>query len=308
MMTLNSFVSRKMILALVLVVSLLGSVASECFLADMKPPYVTGLKLSGERETQCEDRRPCRLVNSKVESPGNDSNVASEDEIETLNDWKAQFAQYAESMLRGETSIEEWIECHSDSVTFDLADGPGTALNVDQFTLLFNTYIELVTNYTHGYSTVEIIDHHTLEFHYIRTTRARLGFMRKALPWVTAMSNVDDQSGEIEFNSWETFQWRMDDEGKIMKATLIAPKFQRQILGALLSVYMTTYGPIGREGEAGPSQTLTIFGYNAFVMMLIALISVITMLIGTCLLLFMRMSKHCVPQTVAYNKVEIVSE
>jgi len=275
-------------------------------LAEMKPPYTTGLKLSGERETHCEDRRPCRLVNTKVESTGNDSNVASEDEIETMNDWKAQTAQHLESLSRGETVMEEWIECYSDSITFDAADGPGMALNVDQHTLLMNTYMELVTNYTVGYTTFEIIDDHTLEFHQISTTRARLGFMRKALPWITAMSNVDDQSGEIEFNSWDIYHVRMDDEGKFVKLSLIAPKFQRQIFGALLSVYMTTIGPIGQEGD--PSQTLTIFGYNAFVVMLIALISVITMLIGTCLLLFMRMSKHCVPQTVAYNKVEIVSE
>jgi len=202
--------------------------------------------------------------------------------------------------------MDEWIECYSDSITFDFADGAGMALNVDQHALVWNTYIELITNSTIGYSTVEIIDDHTLEFHRTETTRVRLGFMRKALPWITGMSNVDDQSGEIEFNSYDVYHLRMDDEGKIAKVSLVAPKFQRQIFGALLSLYMTTSGPIGREGDL--SQTLTIFGYNAFVVMLIALISVITILIGTCLLLFMRMSKHCVPQTVAYNKVEIVSE
>ena len=73
-----------------------------------------------------------------------------------------------------------------------------------------------------------------------------------------------------------------------------------------LTLYVTTNGPI-RE-DMGHQETLTLFGSNYFVVIIITLISVMTTLLGLCVFVSMRFCARRGSEPVIYNKVEIVTD
>ena len=74
----------------------------------------------------------------------------------------------------------------------------------------------------------------------------------------------------------------------------------------MLSVYITTSGPIAQDVSA--TGTLTIFGYNAVVVILISFISVITTLVAMCVLFSMRYCARRGSEPVVYKKVDVVTD
>ena len=103
----------------------------------------------------------------------------------------------------------------------------------------------------------------------------------------------------------DRLQFQYDDDGMIQKTTGLTPE-SRQFIEFLLSVYTTTTGPI--EQDLGPTGKLTIFGYNAIVVIFLALISVLTTLVGFCIFISMRYFARRGSERVVYKKVEIVTD
>merc|ERR1711879_22333 len=112
--------------------------------------------------------------------------------------------------------------------------------------------------------------------------------------------------GEVGWEAWTKLRFRIDDEGFIDEFTIVSPKFSRQILGAILSLYVTTSGPFGQD--LGATETLTIFGYNAVVVILISLMSVMTTLIAMCVCCSMRYCARHGSEPVVYKKVDVVTD
>lgn len=285
-----SFHTVKM-LGLILLLTCYGTiVGSTCFLPEERPPFTVGLNTTAEPNTT--------LI-------GKDKGQLKE-EIERLRDYESNMEAHIVSLNLRETDFDEWTECFSNSITFNFADGPGSALNYDEWRILVNTYTELITNFTTRNGSAEFIDDHTIQVKFIRTARGQFGFLRGVLPWITALSDVDHNDGEIGWESWVKLRLHIDDKGLIDEFILVSAQFTRQIFGAILSLYVTTSGPIGQD--MGPSETLTIFGYNAIVVILFGVISVLTILVGICVYLSMRVCARRGSKPVVYQKVEIVPD
>ena len=267
--------------------SSLTSVRS-CFLPKEMPPFTVGLNTTANTTDMGQDEAQLK------------------GEIEHLRDWESTLEEHLVSFYHMESDIEEWIKCYSDSVTLNFADGPGSAMNSDEWRIMMNTFEELQTAYSVRNGSAEFVDDHTIEVQFIRAVRGQFGFMRGALPWITALSDVDDNDGEIGFESWVKLRFHINDQGLIDDFVLVSPKFMRQIVGAILTLYVTTSGPIAQDLES--AETLTIFGYNAIVLILLALISVLTTLIGICVYLSMRYCARRGSEPVVYRKVEIVND
>ena len=97
-----------------LMVSYLASVRSRCFLPEEMPPFPVGLNTPAELSTTF-------MVTDEVDV---------EDEIELLRDWESMLEAHLVSYLNRETDLDEWTECYSVSITFNFADGPGSAMNI----------------------------------------------------------------------------------------------------------------------------------------------------------------------------------
>jgi len=284
----NSNMMQKLSL-MFLMGSSLTSVRS-CFLPEENPPFTVGLNTTANTTDMGEDE--AQLM----------------DEIEHLRDWESVLEEHFISYLNRETTLEEWIECGSDSLTLNIADGPGSALKVDEYRIVINTFHELTTNFEikNGSNSAEFIDDHTIEVKYIQITSGQFGFMRGVFPWITALSDADDNDGEIGWEAWQTVRIRINDDGLIQEFSIVSPQFVRQILGAILALYVTTSGPIIQDVES--TETLTIFGYNAIVVILLTLISVLTTLVGLCVYLSMQYCARRGSEPVVYRKVEIVTD
>jgi len=273
-----------------LMTSYLATIQSKCFLPPEMPPFPAGLNSTAESNTTVMGLNEDQL----------------EDEIELLREWEASMEKHILSYLHRHMTCDEWMECYSDSVTFNFADGPGSALDFDEHRIISKTYQELLTKYSFRDGSAEFIDDHTIEVEFIQTASGQFGFMRGVLPWITAMSDVEDNDGEIGFESWVKLRFHIDDEGLIEEFIIVSPQFLRQILGALLSFYVTTQGPFGQD--MGQQETLTLFGYNYFVVIIITLISVMTTLVGICVFISMRFCARRGSEPVLYKKVEIVTD
>ena len=290
-------------------IALLRTGHSGCFLPKMIPPFTVELRTkSNGNPTSAPTTAPTASPTNAPTSAPSASPIADElkDEIEHLRHWESVLRKHFISYLKGETDLEEFKVCYSDSVTFNLADGPGSAMNIHEYHIVTNTYIELLTNYSNKNSSAEFIDDHTIEVKYIQITSGQFGFMRGVFPWITALSDVDGNDGEIGWEAWQTVKIRTNDDGLIQEFTIVSPQFVRQILGAILALYVTTRGPIIQDVES--AETLTIFGYNAIVVIMLALISVMTTLVGLCVYLSMRYCARRGSEPVVYRKVEIVTD
>ena len=278
------------IFRLLMIISYFTTVQSKCFLPPQMPPFPVGLNTTTETNTTVMGLNDDQLQN----------------ELELLRRWEASMEKHILSFLHQEMDCDEWMECNSDSVTFNFADGPGSTLDFDEHRIISKTYQELLTKYSFRNGSAEFIDDHTIEVKAIQTASGQFGFMRGVLPWITALSDVDDNDGEIGFESWVKLRFLIDDEGLIEEYIIVSPQFLRQILGALLILYATTNGPIRQD--MGHQKTLTLFGNNYFVVIIITLISVMTTLLGLCVFVSMRFCVHRGSEPVLYNKVEIVTD
>merc|ERR1719244_2447238 len=150
------------------------------------------------------------------------------------------------------TDIGEWMDCYSDTATFNFADGPGSAMDVDEYRIVANTYPQLLTNIVISNGSAEFIDDHTIEVTFIQTISPQFGVMRDVLPFI---------AGDVEtaWESWTTWRFRINDDGLMEEFVVVSPEFIRQILGAILTVYVTTSGPITTMAP-DTQKTLTIFG------------------------------------------------
>ena len=268
---------------ILMLVSYLTSVRSRCFLPEEMPPFTVGLNTTANTTDMGEDEAQIK------------------DEIELLQEWDSILEEHVVSYLMQRTGIEEELDCYSDSATFNFADGAGSAMNVDEYRIVVNTYPQLLTNIVISNGSAEFIDDHTIEVTFIQTISPQVGVMRDVLPFIA----VDE---ETEWESWTTWRFRFDDNGLIEQMTVVSPQFMRTIFGTVLSLYVVTRGPIVRDLGPDSPETLTIFGYNAIVVILLALIFVTTTLMATCVFLSMRYCARRGSQLVVYKKVEVATD
>jgi len=155
----------------------------------------------------------------------------------------------------------------------------------------------------------EYIDDHTIEVNFVTKTTGSFGILRNALPWIEALSKVDDNDGSVRFESLNRCRYEFDDNGLIQKETMVSPKFQREIMGAILSLYLTTSKPMENdENDMESADSLTLFGYNAIVVIMVALISVMTIVI--CVLLSMQIyaCRGAMFPRIKYGTVDVVTD
>jgi len=248
------------------------------------PPFTVGLNTTANTTDMGEDEAQIK------------------DEIELLRKWDSILEEHLVSYLLQMTDIEEWMDCYSDTATFNFADGPGSAMSVDEYRIVANTYPQLLTfaDIVISNGSAEFIDDHTIEVSFIQTISPQFGVMRDMLPFIAG-------DEETEWEMWTTWRFRFNDDGLMEEFVVVSPEWIRQIGGAVLTVYVTTSGPITTMAP-DTQETLTIFGYNAIVVILLALISVTTTLVATCVFLSMRYCARRGSQLVVYKKVEIVTD
>ena len=269
---------------MLMVTSYLTSICSLCFLPDEMPPFTVGLNTTANTTDMGEDEAQIK------------------DEIELLRKWDSILEEHFVSYLMQMTDIEEWMDCYSDTATFNFADGPGSAMSVDEYRIVAKTYPQLLTieDIVISNGSAEFIDDHTIEVSFIQTISPQFGVMRDMLPFIAG-------DEETEWEMWTTWRFRFDDNGLMEEFVVVSPEWVRQIGGAVLTVYVTTSGPITTMAP-DTQETLTIFGYNAIVVILLALMFVTTTLVATCVFLSMRYCARRGSQLVVYKKVEIVTD
>jgi len=188
-----------------------------------------------------------------------------------------------------------------------LANGAvGSAMTVEEFRILANTYGDLITDFSIMNGTAEYVEVDTIEIRNVEVVEGDLGFLSGALHWITALSPNGERDGKMEWSTLVTLRWRIDENGMITGFHYVSPEWQRQIFGVLLSLYASTRGPI--ENEMDFSGKMTLFGYNYFVVMIIAVISSMTTLLGMCVFVSIRCFESQGTETVRYNKVEVVTD
>merc|ERR1719295_2483687 len=120
-------------------------------------------------------------------------------------------------MLRS-TDLDEFIECYSDSVTVNFSVKDGSA---------------------------EFTDENTIEMKFLQKSSGQFGFLRGLLPWIGEQTDSD---GSVEWETWTTIRFHIDDDGLIDEFTIASPQFIREILGAIEGLYATTtIEPIGQD-------------------------------------------------------------
>ena len=136
------------------------------------------------------------------------------------------------------------------------------------------------------------------------------GLFREAIRWISGLRQVESNRGVIEWESEMTFHLRLDSDGMINKVTMVSPKMIRKLLGALLTFYVTTSGPITTTPGPLPATNdmetggpLTLFGHNAFLVILLALVVVITMLFGLCVMVSMHLCSPPKSKSLIYEQV-----
>jgi len=255
------------------------AVRSECFLPDMNPPFTVGL-----------------ITSAPTKAP-TASPTEAEAEIAYLEKWDVSVEEHATSYFNGRSDLDEWIDCYADSISFDFSDGVGSELSLEEYRILVNTFQSLINEYSIKHGSAEYIDDHTVEMTFVAGGTAEFGFMKGALSWVS--DYVDSEEGDdgvIQMETEVKAQFTFDDDGNINQMAFVSPTYIRQVFGVLLSLYVTTSGPI--EDSAG---SLTLFGYNAFMVIFVGLMTVLTTVIGMCVLVSMR---FCViRKTTHYGKV-----
>jgi hypothetical protein len=251
----------KMLGLMFLMVSLVDiwCVRSGCFLPDEMPPFTVGLDTSATNETA---------------------------EVEEFEDWESTMEEHLFSYMLSSTNLDEFIECYSDSVTVNFSDGAGSAMGVDEYRVVSNTYDELVSNFTVKDGSAEFIDENTIEVKFLQKSSGQFGFMRGLVPWI---GEKMDSDGSVEWETWTTLLFRIDDDGLIEQFTIASPQFIREILGAIESLYS---GPSGHD-LGSTSETLNFFNFtmdNAIAVKLAAFISVMTTLVALCVFVSTRIS------------------
>ena len=122
-------------------------VHSGCFLPEEMPPFDVGVDTKDSNETA---------------------------EVEQFEDWESTLEDHLFSYMLRSTDLDEFIECYSDSVTVNFSDGAGSAMGVDEYRIVSNTYDELVTNFTVKDGSAEFIDSNTIEVKFLKKAVANL--------------------------------------------------------------------------------------------------------------------------------------
>jgi len=162
-----------------------------------------------------------------------------------FEDWESTLQDHLFSYMLRSTDLDEFIDCYSDSVTVNVSDGAGSAMGVDEYRIVSNTYDELVTNFTVKDGSAEFIDENTIEVKFLQKSSGQFGFLRGLLPWI---GNKTDSDGSVEWETWTTIRFHIDDDGLIDQFTIASPSFIREILGAIEGLYATTTTePIGQD-------------------------------------------------------------
>jgi len=233
----------KMLGLMFLMVSLVDiwCVRSGCFLPDEMPPFTVGLDTSATNETA---------------------------EVEEFEDWESTMEEHLFSYMLSSTNLDEFIECYSDSVTVNFSDGAGSAMGVDEYRVVSNTYDELVSNFTVKDGSAEFIDENTIEVKFLQKSSGQFGFMRGLVPWI---GEKMDSDGSVEWETWTTLLFRIDDDGLIEQFTIASPQFIREILGAIESLYS---GPSENDlGSAENKQTMpSLYELNLYLVPIITLL------------------------------------
>merc|ERR1719228_2877722 len=177
---------------MLMVTSYLTSICSLCFLPDEMPPFTVGLNTTANTTDMGEDEAQIK------------------DEIELLRKWDSILEEHLVSYLLQVTDIEEWMDCYSDTATFNFADGPGSAMSVDEYRIVANTYPQLLTfaDIVISNGSAEFIDDHTIEVSFIhhQTISPQVGVMRDMLPFIAG-------GEETEWEMWTTWRFRFNDAG-----------------------------------------------------------------------------------------------
>lgn len=283
---------------------------SECFLPEMKPPFLVGLSTESVTDAPTNDPTAAPTsapTPSPVFSHFSMSTTEIEDEIEHLREWETKREEHLLHFYHHEDGLDDLIDCFSESISFNCANGPeAAALTVSGFRILANTYGDLITDYSVINGTAEYIDEDIIEMRIVEVVEADLGILSGALHWLKSLSQNGESDGKMEWITPMTVHWRIDDDGKIKEFQCVSPEWQRQIFGALLSIYVSTKGPIGDEMES--TGRLTLFGYNYFVVMMIVSVSLMTTIIGLCVFVSVRCFDSRRSGPGIYNKVEVVTD
>ena len=289
----------KMIAILTVAIASLGTGHSECFFPKMMPPFPVGLSTkSNVNTTTAPTTAPTNAPTSAPSaSPTESDTVNLEEEIVHLEEWTLSYEEHIVQYFNDEVEWEEFIECASDSAIHDVADGVGSSLNIREHAYLVNTIHDLVSEYSIKHGSAEYIDDHTIEITFVTKAKCDFGILR----WMSGFN--EDWKSETELTNIVHILY--DDNGMIQKLAVITPG-SRKFIEFVLSVYTTTTGPIAQD--LGPTGKLTIFGYNAIVVILLALISVLTTLVGFCVFISMRVCTRHGSERVVYKKVEIVTD
>jgi len=247
--------TMNMLAVMFLMVSLV-ELRSGCFLPEEMPPFTVGEDASESAEFQ---------------------------------DWESTLEEHLFSYMLRSTDLDEFIDCYSDSVTVNFSDGAGSAMGVDEYRIVSNTYDELITNFTVKDGSAEFIADDIIEVKFLQKSSGQFGFMRGLLPWIGDMMSSD---GEVEWETWTTIRFRIDDDGLIDQFTIASPQFIREILGAIEGLYATTSEPIGQD-LGFTSETLSFFNFtmdNAIALKLAALLSVMATLFALSVFVSARIS------------------
>jgi len=224
-----------------------------------------------------------------------------------LEEWDLLVESHMASMYSGETDLDEWEDCFSDSIIFDLADGAGSALSWNEYAILWNTFGEFATNCSIQHGTAEYVDDHTVEITYVERISAKLGLLGGAVEyWLAAMRLEVSSEGDVEWEIERRNRFHFDGEGAIDKVTAVSPVSRRRLFGVILSLYTVTAGPLDSGLEA--TDSLSLFGYNAVWVLLAASFATMTMMIAVFVCICLRFCVRRGYAPAVYSEVDIVTD
>jgi len=263
-----------------LLMAILADIYSGCFLPEEMPPFDVGVDTKDTDET---------------------------DEVEEFEDWEETLEEHLFSYMLRSTDLDEFIECYSDSVTVNFSDGAGSAMGVDEYRIVSNTYDELVTNFTVKDGSAEFIDENTIEVKFLQKSSGQFGFLRGLLPWIGEQTDSD---GSVEWETWTTIRFHIDDDGLIDEFTIASPQFIREILGAIEGLYATTtIEPIGQDlGSTSElhAETLSVFNFTMDNGIALKLAVLMTTLVALCVFASTRISSTKKTDSIADERTALM--